>query len=622
MLHVPPKIKARPIDSTPLHDSQDDDVGYGHDLAVTIYFDVSDLLQYCRDNRAPTGIQRVQIQVVEHATCGASSATAVAMRPGMTSWRTIDPGLFATLCALSRTGSDATDPRWTACVAAIDDYMAAKPDLAFPMASALVNLGSSWWLPSYFQALADAKTRYGLRYIPFVHDLIPVKVPEHCSAGLVCEFTQWIYQVLVHADAVLVNSRQTGADVKDLASRIHRRAIEPIVCTLDAGPDADAMSSKPAAITIDLERLTAKPFVLFVATIESRKNHLFVFDAWIDLVRKVGLDKAPALVCVGKRGWLAEGAIARRENSAILQEKLVLLSGISDVELNTLYARCLFTVYNSFYEGWGLPVTESLCAGKVPLVARNTSLVEAGGDHHAVYFIPGNREDFDARLHKMIFNADLRKALEDRIAAGFVARSWRSISEQILAEVAAEAFGDERDGHDRVEYGKTYRFCSIARPSSRHEDLRGALLRTGAGWSHPEDWGIWTTARSVRMEFRLPGVEGDVLVYLGLAMPSEPVEVSFHLNGWSSRIAPGRACLHMMRIPAAHLGDGRVVLDIVNGSLVDVSQHNPADKRVLGVGLRNLTVCRAGDFEARLAMIEGGESIVAIEARDRLEEVW
>ena len=53
-------------------------------------------------------------------------------------------------------------------------------------------------------------------------------------------------------------------------------------------------------------------------------------------------------------------------------------SEVSDAELQWLYANCRFTVFPSFYEGWGLPVIESMQHGKVCISADASSLPEAG----------------------------------------------------------------------------------------------------------------------------------------------------------------------------------------------------------------------------------------------------
>ncbi|MHA4875417.1 glycosyltransferase, partial [Enterococcus faecium] len=84
----------------------------------------------------------------------------------------------------------------------------------------------------------------------------------------------------------------------------------------------------------------------------------------------------PDLVCVGGRGWLNDHVYAALDRDPELAEKVRIISGLTDSHLALLYSTCLFTVYLSTYEGWGLPVTESLCYGKVPLLSDTSSLPE------------------------------------------------------------------------------------------------------------------------------------------------------------------------------------------------------------------------------------------------------
>jgi hypothetical protein len=129
-----------------------------------------------------------------------------------------------------------------------------------------------------------------------VHDCIPLIVPEHCSAALVEEFARWFASMALHADAVLTNSECTRADFRTQLRRLLPSLdIPAFVLPLDAA-DAPAPDPAPAPAA-------ARPFVLFVGTIESRKNHLLVLNAWLGLVRKHGPEAVPDLVCVGKRGW-------------------------------------------------------------------------------------------------------------------------------------------------------------------------------------------------------------------------------------------------------------------------------------------------------------------------------
>ncbi len=87
--------------------------------------------------------------------------------------------------------------------------------------------------------------------------------------------------------------------------------------------------------------------MLFVSTVESRKNHLAAFDAWIGMIRRHGRRHVPKLVCVGNRGWLNDAVYARLQSQDGLRGHVHMLSGLSDAELDLLYRSCLFTLYPS-----------------------------------------------------------------------------------------------------------------------------------------------------------------------------------------------------------------------------------------------------------------------------------
>ena len=70
----------------------------------------------------------------------------------------------------------------------------------------------------------------------------------------------------------------------------------------------------------------------------------------------------PDLVFAGKIGWLTSDLIQQLENAGYLGGKIRFVNSPTEPELAALYQHCLFSVYPSLYEGWGLPVTESLCS--------------------------------------------------------------------------------------------------------------------------------------------------------------------------------------------------------------------------------------------------------------------
>jgi glycosyltransferase involved in cell wall biosynthesis len=72
-----------------------------------------------------------------------------------------------------------------------------------------------------------------------------------------------------------------------------------------------------------------------------------------------------------------------------LSGKIILKSDVSDEELDALYDKCMFTIYPSLYEGWGLPISESLGKGKLCVCSNTSSMPEAGREF-ALYIDPTN----------------------------------------------------------------------------------------------------------------------------------------------------------------------------------------------------------------------------------------
>lgn len=572
-----------------------------------ICFDVSDLIQYWSDNRAPTGIQRVQTKIILSIGSDIKYRTVAMIYPNGF-WKEIDAELLLRTINLSQSGHDIHDQVWVQAIKKIRDSLAESTYADFNDKSVLVNLGTSWWIPNYVNAVSELKDKYGSRYIPFIHDLIPMMVPEHCSYELVCEFTQWVYAILLQADAIIVNSSQTARDVKAAAEKIHGLNIQPIVCKLDAAPELDGSKTR---LTNTILRATSRPFVLFVSTIESRKNHLFIFDAWLELCRQHGEDNIPNLICVGKRGWLVEAALSRYNNSAILKRKILILSNIGDNDLEHLYKSCRFTLYNSFYEGWGLPITESLYFKKVPLIPRNTSLTEAGGEF-AEYFLTGSLDSFLAAIKHLIFNKEYLEERE-RAVSEYECRTWREIASDIV-EVACSAEGNPLLSLQArsIAPGTLYRFAFNNDANVVHDNLRGYLIRYGSGWHKPEAWGVWTAENEAQIRFNIKDAAADILMYMQFHAhaPGDQLCISIN-NSPLSRVDLSGNTKYCFRIQRRNVdeADFDVAVSLVCDNLKGLSEFTSTDDRKIGVGVSSLLVCYQGDIHSRLSYIENFGSI-------------
>jgi glycosyltransferase involved in cell wall biosynthesis len=116
-----------------------------------------------------------------------------------------------------------------------------------------------------------------------------------------------------------------------------------------------------------------------------------------------------------------------------LAQQVRVIHAPSDRELAWLYQNCLFTAYPSLYEGWGLPVGESVWFGKYCVASQATSIPEVCGDL-LDYVDPNDLASICACLRKYIVDGDALRQQEARIL-NIVARRWVEVARDIYGYV-------------------------------------------------------------------------------------------------------------------------------------------------------------------------------------------
>jgi len=276
---------------------------------------------------------------------------------------------------------------------------------------------------------------------------------------------------------------------------------------------------------------------------------------------------------------------------------------VKDADLATLYENCLISIYPSFYEGWGLPVTETLCHGKTALVANSSSLPEAGGNF-VDYFELGNEQSLLKQLKKLLFDADYRAEREFFVRDQYRPRSWEDISNEILETVGQWDSAPAKDRGDirTIEIGRYYSFA-------RNSDLTvcpgmrsGEIFRTGNGWWGPIEWGCWLKRGPAQLVFRTALGSNCLRIYLGLRAPKGPiigfdVTVQFRVK-IEGRINPEETKWVVCEIEASAPNEEIVV--ILEGYSRQLEKPREDQVSVpISIGVVGLFVCRADDQLSR-----------------------
>lgn len=307
---------------------------------------------------------------------------------------------------------------------ALDEEQAFAPRAG----DALIALGAPWAHAGYGTFLRHARELYGLRIGLLVYDLIPLVGPEWCRPGLPRVFRRWLEAALPECEQIFAISQATRRDIERYVVRTSLTLKEPVhVLSMATGFSQTPVPSSAARAMAE----GLGSYVLIVGTLEVRKNHALLFRVWRRLLEQHPGRAVPRLVFAGSPGWLVDDLLQQIRNSNFLDGHIVLVRAPSDAEIEALYRNALFTVCPSFYEGWGLPVTESLAHGRVCLISDRASLPEAGGGL-VQSFDPDNATEALEKISRLIFDPAFLEREEARVRQGFTPVSWSVAARQIL----------------------------------------------------------------------------------------------------------------------------------------------------------------------------------------------
>ncbi len=182
----------------------------------------------------------------------------------------------------------------------------------------------------------------------------------------------------------------------------------------------------------------ADEFVLFVGTVEPRKNLVTLVRAFDELLRTT--DLRPQLVIAGQKGWLTEDLFSHVERSAVT-ERILFTGYVSDEDLAMLYSTCRVCVYPSLYEGFGLPPLEAMACGAPVITSRIPVMIETVAAA-ARLITPTDVSALTAALVELLTDADARRhysAAGLRRAAEFTWERTARMTFEIYREVLGQS---------------------------------------------------------------------------------------------------------------------------------------------------------------------------------------
>lgn len=285
-------------------------------------------------------------------------------------------------------------------------------------------VGGEFWTSRSSVSLCKRAAEQGVNLVILLHDLIPIINPQFTGHDFARDFLA-ILRLPAH---FIVTTRFSMDELEQVRREKGIRNSGPvsIVPLADEFPGAQRNDRAPSAPKSG-GRLPDGSFVLCVGTVAARKNHEMLLCVWEELRAELG-DRLPALVVAGARGWKAEGALHKLDDLARSNSQVIFKESPSDELLKWLYSACLFTVFPSVLEGWGLPVGESLWFGKACAASNSSPIPEAGRDL-CLYFSPDEPQQIKGAIRSLL-DPVVRRSNEEKIKAARL-RTWAEVAKDI-----------------------------------------------------------------------------------------------------------------------------------------------------------------------------------------------
>jgi glycosyltransferase involved in cell wall biosynthesis len=568
----------------------------------TVYLEVSDLINFLRHEKRVTGIQRLVSQlcqtIIEEDRKN-NYKFCTLLSESDNSLYEIDRDAFKGLISgvLGDIKGDGLTPLINLATGNTVPIDIADGDMLF-------GTGASFSFQNYTLAIKQLKSHKKIKYGTIIYDLIPYHSRSTLPPELSVRFSLWLSEIVAISDVLVSISEYTK---KELDRFIHDRNIESDPSQSTYIPLGSHPSIKSSNSKIRNRYFIEDDFCIFVSTIETRKNHGALIKAWEKLLDV----NPPHLIIVGKSGWGFHEVQALVQENKKLFRKVTFIHDASDNDLEWLYANCLFTVYPSLYEGWGLPVTESLTRGKFCICSNTTSLPEAGGVY-ADYFDPRDIEDIANKISFYIGNRAEIAAREAFIKESYKARTWQDYAldlDNLLDSTHRSA--DVNISNTLLQGGVIYQFSSVTGSKENffeyinHRSLAYSTLSQG-DWFVPESLGRWLQGNYGSLKIKTPQPGQKVAIYIRYWLSPNLDSVSFEItqsNNYNELVVlKGQeiAGNKLMRINALSDHDGNVEVEFIRRSYKNNSHPDPRD-----LFLSLISVAVAHDVSDRIDILEG-----------------
>lgn len=274
------------------------------------------------------------------------------------------------------------------------------------------------------QPCFSAPVWYRGKIVVTIHDLIAIKFGQDIPFYSRQFFGKWMPFSYRYADRIIAISEHTKKDIINIL----KIPEEKITVIYEAADEACKFVTDKKIINRVKEKYNITgDYLIHIGTINPRKNLEFLIKVFSQVVKTHPDMK---LVITGKKGWYYEGLFELVEKLD-LAKSVVFTGYIEDEEKPALYTGAKIFLFPSIYEGFGLPILESM-ACRTPVISSNTSsLPELMGDA-GILLDPKDKTGWVNEINRLLSNETLRQKFIDKSSHQLGKFSWDKCAKETI----------------------------------------------------------------------------------------------------------------------------------------------------------------------------------------------
>jgi len=378
---------------------------------MTLYVDISEFLR----TRITTGIQRVIREFLQRAVAGESKINIIYFDMDLKRYQLLDNSEIENLLSDIKSYSFKSKRD-------IDIFLETSEGKVF------FDLDSVWNSTMQRDELYPKLKHSNFKIVNLIYDLTPILLPECAKDKSRANFPSFLQAVCKHSDLLFFDSASAKNDFfrfKELEG--FSRSIASQVVPLGS----DFFKSK-SVNSVEYSDILQKRYILFVGTLEPRKKHALVLKAFEEIEKDYS---DLNLLFIGKVGWKTDEFVTYLNNHPLKDKRVYHLSNIDDITLELFYQNAFIVTYLSEYEGYGLPVAESLKYANITITSKNSSMTEVG-EECADYILENKKEELVDLLLLYLSNQNIYDSRKKFIKNQYSPHTWEQFYIKFMRELS------------------------------------------------------------------------------------------------------------------------------------------------------------------------------------------